>query len=415
MTKRFLPMLGMTVILIVVQAIVCCGQGGKVKTGKVKLLDWKSNACDNTYDPYKLVNRITERRTQEGVTFLIVNFTDNCCAQFKPQIVYKGNQLLLLPYKEYSGDYCDCSCCFTIEFKIDGLPADGYETYFNGKKVEVASDHYKVVQPTSETYKGITINRTNRYGFREGMWMAFYEDGNIKGLEKYPESELYYESQPLWQKSFTSSGKLSGYSSNDTTETWFEDGELKAQFIDYKVGDTTYRKEFTRYENRQVHKNALERYYPFIFRSEFNPKYESKGSRRETVYEEEFFENGNFKYRFGKDTTFAWHPSGKIASREFGQQKIEYDENGLVTERAFHWKTKGPGFWGDMNNSLYANIGRNGKVLKIHFVRDEPVKGGIAPGVHYYWTWDEDGKLTKAPEKWNEEFPWIKFKEVIVP
>ncbi len=414
MTNVFMRILSATIILIMAPSILSCGQGGKLKTGKAKLVDWKSTPCNNTYDPYRLINRITEKRTEDGVTFMTVNFTENCCAEFKPEIAFKNNQLFLKPYKEYEGDYCDCDCCFSIEFKIAGLPNGGYETFFKGKKVETSSDHYQVVQPTSESYNGKTINRTNRYGFKEGMWMTFYEDGKIKMLVNYPDSELYFEPQPLWEKSFYPSGRLSGYSRNDTTETWFEDGQLKAQFIEYKVGDTTYRQEFARFENRQIHKRALERHYPFIFRSEFDPEHKAEGSRRETIYEEEFFETGKLKYRFGNDSTNTWHSSGKIASREFGEQKIEYDENGMVIERAFHWKTKGPSFWGDMNNSLYANIGRNGKVLKIHFVRDEPVEGGIAPGVHYYWTWDENGKLIKVPEKWKEEFPWVKFSQLSV-
>lgn len=321
----------------------------------------------------------------------------------------------LLPYKAYSGDYCSCNCCFSIEFKIDGLPSTGYETYFNGKLVEISSDHYEVVQPTSEVYKGKTINRTNRYGFKEDIWMSFYEDGSIETLEQYPESELYYEPQPLWGKNFYPSGRLSYFSKNDTTEAWFEDGTLKAEFIGYKVGDTTYRKEFRRYENGQIHKSSLERNYPTIFRSEFDTKYESKGSSRETVHEVEYFENGQLKFRFGKDTTYTWYASGKIESCEFKEQRIEYDENGFVSKREFHWKTKGPTFWGDLGHSLDADIGRNGKVLEIHYVRDEPVHRGISPGVHYYWAWNEEGTLIKSPKKWTEIFPWTKFAILQVP
>src|SRR5687768_6351793 len=107
MTKRSLHILSAALVLILSQSSVSCGQDGKLKTGKVKLLDWKSNPCDNTYDPYKLVDRITESRMQDGATFLTVNFTDNCCAEFKPQISFKSNKLLLLPYKEFTGDYCD--------------------------------------------------------------------------------------------------------------------------------------------------------------------------------------------------------------------------------------------------------------------------------------------------------------------
>lgn len=73
-------------IIVVMQASISFGQGAKVK--KAKLVDWKFNACDNTYDPYRLTNRITERRTQDGITFLTVNFTDNCCAAFKPQMAF---------------------------------------------------------------------------------------------------------------------------------------------------------------------------------------------------------------------------------------------------------------------------------------------------------------------------------------
>jgi hypothetical protein len=332
--------------LIVMHGSVSFGQVGEVKDKKVKLVDWKANDCDNTYDPYRLINRITEIRAQNEITFLTVNFSDNCCAAFKPQVAFKANKLFLLPYKEYSGDYCTCNCCFSIEFKIAGLPTSQYETYFDGKKIEFSNDHYKVVQPTSEVYKGNTINITNRYGFKEDIWMTFYEDGNVKTLEKYPERELYNRSEPLWEKKFYRSGGLARYSRNDTTEAWFEDGTRREESVEYKRGDTTYQKEFSLYENRKVHTRSLKRTYPTILRSEFDPKFQGKGFRRETIYHEEFFQNGEFKFRFGKDTTSTWRAPGKIAVLEFNEERIEYDADGYETKRTINWKTQGPTSWG---------------------------------------------------------------------
>jgi YD repeat-containing protein len=415
MTKTLAQIVSTILALVLMQLSVSCGQGAEAKAKKVKLIEWNANACDNTYDPDLLVNRITGIRVQDGITFLTINFTENCCATFKPQISFKDNKLFLMPYKKYSGDYCACNCCFSIEYKIEGLPGSGYEIYFQGKNVETSSDHYKVVQPTGEVYKGNSINRTNRYGFKEGLWMTFYEDGKIKTQEKYPESELYHERRPQWEKSFYPSGRLSHFSRKDTTEAWFEDGTLKDEFIHHTIGDTTYRKVFSRYENRQVHERSLSKDYPTVFLSEFDPKYKSEGSTGKIMYSEEYFENGQLKYRFGRDTTYTWHASGKIASREFTDGKIEYDENGFVFERAFHWRSKGSAFSGDLNHSLYATIGRNGKVSKIHYVRDQPVPDGIAPNVHYNWAWNDTGKLTQSPEKWKEPFPWVKFSKLIMP
>jgi hypothetical protein len=152
---------------------------------EVKLVSTKTNDCDNTYDPYQLISRISQLETEKDFTFITVNFSDNCCAEFKPSINFKDNKLYLEPYKE-SNTACDCDCCFSLEYKIEGLAGKTYETYFKGKKIERSNDPYKVFQPTSEEYKGQIINRANRYGFKEGVWMTLYEDGSIKSIDQYP-------------------------------------------------------------------------------------------------------------------------------------------------------------------------------------------------------------------------------------
>jgi hypothetical protein len=44
----------------------------KSKGDKVKLVTWKSLTCDNTFDPYRLVDRITSFEVCEGRTYISV-------------------------------------------------------------------------------------------------------------------------------------------------------------------------------------------------------------------------------------------------------------------------------------------------------------------------------------------------------
>jgi hypothetical protein len=398
--------------LVILPGSQSCSQPGKNKP--VKLKEWNAQQCDATYEPSRLVDRITNVTVQNGVTFLTVSFSDNCCAEFKPQIQFRDNALYLLPYKKYAGDYCDCDCCFSIQFAIEGLEGKQYETYFNGTKIKISNDHYSPVAPTYAIHDGDTINQTNRYGFKERLWMEFYDNGILKSLQQYPENNLYHDSGATWEKEFYSNGKLSFFSRKDTMEWWFEDGTMKRQILNYQRGDTTFRKEFSLFDNRTIEKRSFERDYPTIFRSELDPNYQAPGSRREVIYGEEYFENGIPKYRFGKDTIYNWYPSGRVESLEFNNRRVDYDENGDVKEWTFYWNTKGPAFWGDLKHILEASIGKNGRVSAVHYGRDETFKDGIT-SEHYEWEWSDEGKLLKQPEDWKEPVPWLKFKELDVP
>jgi hypothetical protein len=402
-----------TILAFVVTASLSLGQGIE-KNETATLVDWKAVPCDDSYNAYRLIDRITEMRTEAGVTFITVNFRDNCCAEFKPQITFRDNKLFLQPYKEYDGDRCSCFCCFSIEYAVAGIPEGGYEIYFDGYKIEVSDDPYPVVQPTSSVYKKRIINRANRYGFKEGIWMTFDKKGNITTIEKYPDSQLQRERRPVWIKSFYTSGQLWHYYGKDTVTFWFKNGALHSQSIAYTVGDTTYKKELDRYNRRQIQKRSLERSYPKIIYSEFDSAFKKKVTAREVVYHEEYFRNGKLKSRHGKDTTYAWHENGQIAWRAFHNPEIGYDTDGRVTERVFHWKTKGPTFWGDFEHSLHATIGANGKVLTIRYTRDRGDENGVGSG-NYRWTWDAAGTSIESPKEWNEPLPWTRFNQLVIP
>lgn len=403
-------------ILIISFSFISCStqDTSKKSETKVRLLKWSAADCDNTYDPYKLQNRITNFKTKDGITFITVNFSDNCCADFKPVIGFKDKKLVLLPYDEYFGDYCSCNCCFSINFEIEEIKENDYEVYFKHKKVEFSADHYKTINPSFETHNREQINRMNKYGFKEGIWIQFYENGNQKSIVKYPNSSIYYEPRQEWSKRFSNSGKLVYFSRKDTTESWFEDGELKSQKIEFASNDTTFKKKFEKYENRQLQENYLERYYPTIFKSEFDSTYKGTGSRWDYIYKEEYFANGQSKYLQGKDTSYTWFESGLIKYKSYSSGKLEYDENGRLVKKSFHWVEPGMTGWGDLNYSLYFEYRKNRDLKSIHFVRDEPAKDGksLSPNIHYNWKWDEKFNLTESPEEWDEIYPWKKINEI---
>ncbi len=373
-------------LLLIQGSVFSQSQVGGAKKRKVKLVNWSAGNCDGSYDPSRLNNRITDYHDDNGHTFISVNFTDHCCPTFKPILEFKKGKLNLSPYDVKDGPHevCFCDCCFTIQFEIDGLMGREYTVYFKGTKIERSDDPYKVVEPSNEVYQGVVINRRNKYGFKEGLWISFYSDSSKKNIKKYPESNLNGKDNPIWTKEFYTSGSVSFFSRNDTIESWFEDGKVKSQYVFRKGGDTTYRYELARHKNSQLARRHFWKMYPAVFTSEFDPSYRGKGSAVKVIYNEDYYENGKPRYLYGKDTSYSWYESGKIETKAYTSGRIKYDEGGFVIERAFHWKQKGTSSWGDFNHSLYVDFNRKGKVSKVRYVRDEVAKevDGIVPDVN---------------------------------
>ncbi len=391
-------------------------QYAQADNNPVKLVKWTSTPCDGTYDPYSLKNRITYKETIGGSTFITVNFSDNCCAAFKPVIQFAENKLALLPYEKYFGQRCSCNCCFSIEYEIAGLEGKQYDVYFEEEKVVLSADYYETVEPSFQLYNGQQINRRTKYGFKEGLWMTFYEDGKLKSISQYPDTVEYYFARELWVKRYYPSGSVSYYDRNDTTQSWFEDGEIKSERIKYNVGDTVFNKSFRKYDNRVLEKKDFDKFYPAVFKSDLNPEYQSEGYRTETIYEEEYFENGKPKYLYGKDTSYAWYENGQLKYKSYEDGKLEYDEAGTITEKSFDWYEKAPDDWDDLGNFIHVYFYKNGTIKEIAFARDEMGDHDQSMGRSWYhWKWDTTGKLTEQPKKWKGTYPWKRYPEIKAP
>jgi hypothetical protein len=287
-----------------------------------------------------------------------------------------------------------------------------YQLYFKESKVVLTDNYYDTVKTSYHVYKGKNINRLNKYGFKEGTWIKFYKNGNEETVSQYVEQSLFYNLSPLWSKGYYQSGKPSSYDRKDTIESWFEDGELKSQYIKYKVGDTTFEKGLRKFKNRQLQKEYFEKFYPTVFKSEFDPEYIDSGAITETVYKREFFQNGKPKYIFGSDSSLSWFETGQIETKSYKNGKMQFDSKGILTEQSFSWLEKGPKDWRNLENTLYVQFYSSGNIKEIELVRDEPTHDGLAPGVRYTWVWDKEMNIIERPENWKDILPWTRFPEL---
>lgn len=392
----------------------CFSQNSLDKDLKVKLQSWNAESCDSTYDPYKLISRITDWIVKDGVSTITVNFSDNCCVEFDPTVTFRNDTLKLLPYAEYLGDYCSCDCCFSISFKIEGPINKNTIVYFKGQEIQVSDEHYATSEPTFSLDHGNKINRVNKYGFQEGTWIDRYDDGTLKSKHVFPENSLYFESESIWSKGYYPSGKLAYHDRKDTSEYWFDDGELKHQAIKYYSGDTIFERTITKYDNRQVRQNSLERYYPTVFKSDYDSTYKGKGSIFDYLYREEYYSNGQPKYLQKEDTCYTWFEGGNIKLKTYHSGSMHYNEENELVKKAFHWERPNPFGGGDLPHSIYVHYFENGVIKEVHHVRDEPSEDGksVGVGIHYHWKWDKEQKLKSSPNEWEEELPWIKFEEI---
>ncbi|WP_147767640.1 hypothetical protein [Seonamhaeicola maritimus] len=380
----------------------------------VILKNWRAADCDNTFDPYRIKNRITGIETIDNVTIITVNFSENCCVELNPSLEFENNRLNLLPYTEYEGDYCECNCCFSISYEIYGLAQLNYETYFNGKRIEFSNEHYQVKEPTFEIYNGQEINKTNKYGFQEGIWMKFYESGEIKYLYHFPDQVLYYRSYPTWTKEFYESGALAYYNRNDSTERWFDDGQLQAWDYKYSIGDTAYKEGFALYDNHQLKKRYKEKSH---IEKDTSTRHLIERTITDVFYHEEYYENGVKKYLYTMDTIFSWYNTGIIKEKEISNGRLEYNESGKLVKRIIHWSLNDTISNWNLSHSFYIEYLENGQIGTIHYVRDEVLDGGdsMAPSNHYYWKWNELGECYETPSEWTEDLPWIGFYEIKLP
>ncbi len=373
----------------------------------IELVQWTDEPCDSDYDPHLLVNRISSITEDQGVTSVTINFHDNCCPQFDPSVELKGDTVFFYIWKENKGS-CSCTCCFSMRYDLKDFDTNkNYVYYFQDAKVKESDDPYPVKEPVSELYNGMEINRENKYGFKEGLWITFYDDGRIKSESTYPEHNMQSRSFPIESKSFYENGQLAHHYRRDARENWFEDGELWSYEYRYEKGDTSFIEEMSKFSNKNLREHSLEREYKVIIDNKVIAGLRDTGRISETVYIKEYYENGQKKHDFhiNKDTSYLWYKTGELERLEYRNGSKNFSKNGMLQNQSFNWQENDSQtksrlvIWYRTNST---------KLLQVKLLKTESF---LSPK-EYIWDFDLDGKLNKSPSDWEGPYPWKRFPEL---
>lgn len=402
-------------IILILVALAARFHGYSQPQDSILLVRWNAMDCDNSLDPYVLRSHIGSMEYSGDETSIVVNFPENCCVKFQPAIEFSNDTLNLLPYTKRSNERCTCDCCFSIEYVISGLKNDNLKILFAGKRVEPTENYYDTVAPTFEVFEGKIINRENKFGFKEGTWITFYEDSSIHQIMEFPEQSLNFHShRPIWLKSFYPGGALKSYDRYHPVhmQEWFEDGTLKYENYEYEVNDTTIEYTFSLHENKMLKEKSHRKKYTTTLTSEFNDCFEAEITQWKYDPRETYYENGQRESLTTSTSSNSWYPNGQVQHSNQNGRSTTYDSLGRVTKRTFYWHTAGLECGRDIENSLTIRYDQEENVHEVAFKREKLETYGH---VTFSWTWDEKGTLIASPEKWDEELPWKRFEDLTIP
>jgi antitoxin component YwqK of YwqJK toxin-antitoxin module len=377
----------------------------------VRLESWNGGSCDENMDPYAIQTRISSVHKSGNELQLTINFRDNCCAKFKPGIKYSGDTLYISTYVWEQGEprvvqRCGCDCCFSLNLTINGMKDTASVTIFKTERVYYSSEPYRIYPVTYALLKNDTINRTNHYRRKVGLWITYHPDSTQQTETLYPfisePQGISDEEEFVYRKAWNANGQLISYIRNDTMELWFDNGSLHLLQVKRIDKGDHVTESIQYYPNGKLKERTSERWL-----SDQHLTYDSCGAFTPVQYElyETYYESGARKKTITGDTVWQWYPEGPLQFIGYSNTTINFYRSGKIEFKDYDWYTFHTGNFPCLSNSLRVTYHENGQLKNVLFVRDEPEKGGVLIGVRYEWSWDESGKLLKSPEHWKGAIP----------
>lgn len=136
----------------------------------LELINYQQSVCDQTVDPYRIKPRIISFKHHKDTLDIEIGFAATCCIDYIPDINY-SNDTLYVKYKEKEGSIgCSCICCYNFSHKIKGIDKSKITVKLENEIIEISNEKYKTYKPTFTIVKKDTINLTDKYGFKQGIW-----------------------------------------------------------------------------------------------------------------------------------------------------------------------------------------------------------------------------------------------------
>ena len=210
----------------------------------VKLLGFQSSACDEAASISRIQERIVSQAVQGDIYQVTIGTIANCAGIHAAETAMSGDTLKISysqgimirktmptgePYEEHL--YFLCECCFEFTFTVQGVNRLPGVVAVNDSVLKYYPEKYKIYPVRFQLFEGDTINRVDKYGFRQGYWYEGKEhDGYLSG--RFRDDELV----SLDRKEYYSPGKLKLVSiRNDTLSAfsthYYENGALKSTYL----------------------------------------------------------------------------------------------------------------------------------------------------------------------------------------
>ncbi|MBI3218788.1 MAG: hypothetical protein HYZ44_04695 [Bacteroidetes bacterium] len=148
----------------------------------VHVFGFTNSTCEQIDESYQLRTRIISKSFSNGILTVQIGDMATCCATFLPRATL-NNGVLNLDFEE-TGTLCECGCCYEFLYQIKGAD-DQVKITFRNKEIELSEEKFKTFPVSYKMFKGDTINYTDKYGLRQGVWASPKDSLMIKEYFEY--------------------------------------------------------------------------------------------------------------------------------------------------------------------------------------------------------------------------------------
>ncbi|MEO8236563.1 MAG: hypothetical protein ABI576_00545 [Flavobacterium sp.] len=165
--------------------ILSIGKVSAQKTDKIELINFNQSACDETSDASRIKPRIISFKHYKDTLDIDIGFATTCCLEYIPDIKYSADTLYISYKARDENLACSCNCCYNFNHKIKGIYSSKLTVKLYDQIIELSDEKYRIYKPTFTIIKNDTINLTDKYGQKQGVWTTYrnnygkYKDDRI--------------------------------------------------------------------------------------------------------------------------------------------------------------------------------------------------------------------------------------------
>lgn len=350
------------------------------------LLNSKITECDNSLSYYEEESKLIGYEKTRDQTTLSFLYSTSCSDDLEIIFNQKNDTLEFITLNHDKNTWCECY--YTANYTFKNLNLNDYKITFNHEHIPNAIKYITKKQPSDSVFNNKTINRQNKFGFKQGYWYTFHIDHSIASLTKYPDSVYYILNKPIWTKTFYPNKQIKSYNRKDSTESWFSDGVIKSQEFYSRNNDTIFFLKFERFEDKSIKTDIYEKQLdPFAL----------------TIRHKEYYSPNKLKHLFQNNTYTQWYKNGALKEVNTTDRTTYFDTTGTIDKIIFYPTKKKP-------FNYYINVTfKSNKVAEI--------KASLTNSNYYYqkWSWDSKGNLITKPTNWDQPLPWLHIQDIKFP